>query len=241
MGEFVEQDDAKLEAALGLPLERIPDLAVALTHRSLSHDTEEPVACNERLEFLGDAILGLVVCEYLYGRFPEWSEGQLAKARALAVSEPILASVARQIGLGRWLRMAKGEEAQGGRDRASILADTFEAVVAALYRSAGLEAVRRFALPLLEPIIREIAENRHIRDYKSLLQERYQERHKVTPTYTILAEDGADHEKIFIAQVRAGRKVLGRGMGRSKKEAEQAAAHEALLKVAPALLLPPSE
>ncbi|MCC6444747.1 MAG: ribonuclease III [Armatimonadetes bacterium] len=224
-------DLAALAESLGLPPEGVLELRKAFTHRSCGSDNGEAVECNERMEFLGDSILGLVVCEHLYERFPEWSEGQLAKTKALMVSEPILAEAARAMGLGEWLQMGRGEEVSGGRERASILSDTFEAVVAAVFRTAGLEAVRRFVLPRLELSLQEVIENRIIRDYKSALQERYQEEFKVTPAYSTVGAEGSDHNKTFIAQVKAGRKILGRGAGRSKKEAEQDAAREALARI----------
>jgi ribonuclease-3 len=198
-----------------------PDLLrQALTHRSAENAGED----NERLEFLGDAVLELIVSEYLYRNHPEFSEGQLTKARVHGVSEPTLAEVAKRIGLGNHIIMSRGEEASGGRERPSILSDAFEAVVGAIYLDLGLSEARRFVLQHLE----EAIANPEIRDYKSLLQEITQERLKVTPRYTIIHESGPAHNKLFVARVEINGIEAGQGVGKSKKEAEQSAARSAL-------------
>lgn len=205
-------------------------LQQSLTHRSYLGEAADGVSSNERLEFLGDAVLGLVVCEYLYQTYPDRSEGELAKAKAVAVSEPILAESAKDLGLDQMILMSVGEEASGGRGRLSILSDTFEAVVAVVYLDAGLEAAREFCLRALASILDDIERQEHIRDYKSLLQELTQGQHKKAPKYVVVTEEGADHDKTFVVEARLDSDVLGKGLGKSKKQAEQAAALEALQK-----------
>jgi ribonuclease III len=204
-------------------------LEQALTHRSyLGEATETP--SNERLEFLGDAVLGVVVCEYLYATYSERAEGELAKAKAVAVSEPILADSAKRLGIDKMILMSAGEDASGGRARHSILSDTFEALVAITYLDAGLEAAREFCLRALKPILIDIEREEHIRDYKSLLQEITQGKHKKAPKYVVINEEGADHDKTFVVEARLDGDVLGKGTGKSKKQAEQSAALQALEK-----------
>lgn len=205
-----------------------PDLLQqALTHRSYLGESTEAMS-NERLEFLGDSVLGLVVAEYLFNRFPDRTEGELAKAKAVAVSEPILAESARKCGLHQMLLMSSGEEASGGRKRLSILADAFEALIAVVYLDCGLEAARQFVLRALESILIDIERQEHIRDYKTLLQEHTQGLHKKAPVYVVVSERGADHDKTFVIEARLDGAPLGRGEGKSKKQAEQAAALDAL-------------
>lgn len=202
-------------------------LGQALTHRSYVGEKPEAVS-NERLEYLGDSVLGLVVAEYLYVQFPEHSEGELSKAKAVAVSEPILAESAKNLGLPEMIFMSAGEEASGGRKRFSILADAFEALVAVVYLDRGLDAARQFVLRALESILVDIERKEHIRDYKTLLQEHTQGLWKKAPRYVVVGERGADHDKTFLIEARLDDVVLGRGEGKSKKQAEQAAALQAL-------------
>lgn len=192
----------------------------ALTHRSFEDDGPN----NERLEFLGDAVIELLVSEHLFRANPDASEGALTRRRALSVSEPSLTSAAKGIGLGEAIRMAKGEERTGGRERPSILSDAFEAVTAAVYLAGGIEAARAFINASLVPLIEDVKE----RDFKSVFQEWAQEHLHQTPTYKIVEEVGPDHGKEFRAHVMLGRKCAGKGTGHSKKEAEQAAALAAL-------------
>ncbi|MGQ9454735.1 MAG: ribonuclease III [Armatimonadota bacterium] len=217
----------KIVRRLGVSISDVRLLEQALTHKSYLGELREAES-NERLEFLGDSVLGLVVAQYLYQQFPDRPEGELAKAKAVAVSEPVLAESARQLGLSEFILMSSGEEASGGRERPSILADVFEAVIAAIYLDQGLEAVRRFILTSLESILEDIERKEHIRDYKTLLQEHTQGVYKKTPHYVVVNEAGADHDKTFTVEARLGHKTLGRGQGKSKKQAEQAAALEAL-------------
>ena len=202
-------------------------LQQALTHRSYLGETAEAMS-NERLEFLGDSVLGLVVAEYLYTQFPDRSEGDLAKAKAVAVSEPVLAESAKGLGLPEMVLMSAGEEASGGRKRLSILADAFEALIAVVYLDCGLEAARQLILRALESVLIDIERKEHIRDYKTLLQEHTQGIHKRAPRYVVIDEKGADHDKTFTIEAKLDDAILGRGQGKSKKQAEQAAALQAL-------------
>lgn len=202
-------------------------LQQALTHRSYLGEAAEAMS-NERLEFLGDSVLGMVVAEYLYTQFPDRTEGDLAKAKAVAVSEPVLAESAKSLGLADMILMSSGEEASGGRKRLSILSDAFEALVAVIYLDCGMDAARQFVLRALESILVDIERKEHIRDYKSLLQEHTQGIYKRAPKYVVVAETGADHDKTFSVEVSLDDVVMGRGEGKSKKQAEQAAALQAL-------------
>lgn len=199
----------------------------ALTHKSFLGEATDFVS-NERLEFLGDSVLGLIVAQHLYEKYSEKQEGELAKAKAVAVSEPVLADAAKRIGLPPALLLSSGEEMSGGRSRPSILADAFEAVIAAVYLSQGLEAARKFVLDSLHPVLEDIEREKHHRNYKSLLQELSQSLYKQPPKYVVISESGADHDKTFVVEARLGGRTLGRGIGKSKKQAEQAAAFESL-------------
>ena len=205
-------------------------LRQALTHRSYLGEDTEAVA-NERLEFLGDSVLGIVAAEYLYTRFPDRPEGEMAKAKAVAVSEPILGEAARELGLQDMVQLSSGEEASGGRHRLSILADALEALVAVIYLDQGLDAARQFILRALESILIDIERKEHIRDYKSLLQEHTQGLCKKAPHYSVIDEVGADHDKTFVVEARLDGELLGAGEGKSKKQAEQAAALQALERI----------
>jgi len=221
----------ELTKRLGVEFHDLGLLRQALTHRSYLGEVENAES-NERLEFLGDSVLGLVVAEYLYRRYGDRTEGELAKAKAVAVSEPILAQAAKDLGIDKVILLSAGEEASGGRQRLSILSDTFEAVVAAVFLDLGLETARGFILRALEQILEDIERKEHIRDYKSLLQELTQGSRKRAPDYVVVSEKGADHDKTFVVEVRLDTEVLGKGTGKSKKQAEQAAALEALEKSA---------
>lgn len=204
-----------------------PVLRQALTHRSQSEIARH--GDNERLEFLGDSILGMLVNEYLYLAYPSATEGELTRMKANVVSEPSLAEAARGMGLGAVIDLARGEETGGGRDRPSILSDAFEAVLAAVYLARGIGAardfVRRHLIDATDPLRQ--------RDHKSVLQELMQEQRGSTPSYHILETVGPAHNREFVAEVRLDGEPLGLGRGRSKKLAEQAAAHVALEAVRP--------
>jgi len=199
----------------------------ALTHRSYAYENGG-LAPNERLEFLGDAVLGLVVTAALYERHPDLAEGQLAKLRAGVVSTRALAAVARTIGLGDWVRLGRGEEVTGGRDKSSILADTLEALLAAVYLDRGMDVAGQVVGRLFDPLMRAAAGPGAALDYKTALQELAAARALGVPEYRI-AESGPDHAKQFTAQALVGGQVLGAGAGRTKKAAEQNAAEQAWL------------
>lgn len=213
---------AKLQQRIGYPFRRLELLQEALTHRSYGHPH------NERLEFLGDSVIELVVSQLLFKTFPKLREGELSKMRSSLVKEESLAEVARGIELGRHLKLGKGEEATGGREKASILAGALEAVVAAVYIDGGFEEAFRVVEGLFRDKIKQMEEAWRDRDYKTQLQEHTQARFKEVPRYSVVAERGPEHSKTFEVVVSVGGKIVGRGFGRSKKEAEQRAAEEAL-------------
>ena len=217
----------KLSRRLKMTKEHSELLRQALTHKSFMGESCQ-LCSNERLEFLGDSVLGMVVSEHLYARFTEKREGELAKAKAVAVSEPILAEAAKKIGIPDALLLSAGEESSGGRSRPSILADAFEAVIAAVYLGRGYDAAREMILKALGPILEDVEREEHRRNFKSVLQELSQSLYKRAPKYVVVCESGADHDKTFIVEVRLDGRPLGQGSGKSKKQAEQAAAYEAL-------------
>lgn len=197
----------------------------AITHRSFAYENGN-VPHNERLEFLGDSVLGLVVTDTLYRRHPDLPEGQLAKLRAAVVNSRALADVARTMGLGDYVLLGRGEEATGGRDKASILADTTEAVIGCIYVSVGLDAADTFVHHLLDPLMEHTANLGAALDWKTSLQELVSTETPTSPNYHIV-EDGPDHDKVFTATAVVDDEVLGTGVGRSKKAAEQKAAEAA--------------
>jgi len=200
----------------------------ALTHPSYVNEHPEEEVDNQRLEFLGDAVLGLAVAAWVFLRYPQFQEGQMTRLRAALVREETLAQFAAQLGLGEVLRLGHGEEAGGGRERMANLGDGFEALMGAVYLDGGLEPVRQILHPLIEPAAEAILAAEADKDAKSRLQEWAQARLGVTPRYRIVAEHGPDHAKTFVAEVLLGREVAGRGEGHSKQAAERAAAQEAL-------------
>lgn len=217
----------KITKKLGIGVKNFDLLQQALTHKSYLGESSEALS-NERLEFLGDSVLGLVISEHLFAQFPDRPEGELAKAKAVAVSEPVLAESADALGLADMVLMSTGEEVSGGRKRLSILADTFEALIAVVYLDCGLEPARKFILKALKSILRDIERQEHLRDYKTMLQEQTQGLYKRAPQYVVVDEQGADHDKTFTIEARLNGVVLGTGEGKSKKQAEQAAAMQAL-------------
>ena len=214
-----------LEARLGHQFSRPELLRLALTHRSVSAD-DPSRNDNERLEFLGDAVLQLVVTDLLYESYPQLAEGQLAKVRAAVVSKPTLAEVARALDVGPHIDLAPGEERSGGRRKASILADTMEAILGAVYLDAGIDAARRVILDHWEGRVAERSRRPGVRDYKTRLQE-VLARDGRRPVYETVGR-GPDHDREFTATVSVDGVVVGSGEGTSKKEAEQAAAGQAL-------------
>ncbi|WP_308469864.1 ribonuclease III [Kineococcus rubinsiae] len=216
---------ARLEVALGLSIgEEL--LVQALTHRSYAYE-HGGLPTNERLEFLGDSVLGLVVTDSLYHRHPDVSEGKLAKLRAAVVNMRALADIARELELGSFVRLGKGEETTGGRDKSSILADTLEAVFGAAYLAAGTEAARDLVLRLVGPLMDSSERLGAGTDWKTTLQEATAAAGLGVPAYDITAS-GPDHAKSFTADAVVSGTVLGHGEGRSKKEAEQKAASAAV-------------
>lgn len=199
----------------------------ALTHSSYSNENKN-YNFNERLEFLGDSVLSIIVSDYLFKNEKDLPEGELTKLRANIVCEESLSDVANEIELGKHMLLGKGEEATGGRQRISILADAFEAVIAAIYLDGGLESAREFVLDYMEDIIIDSRKGKIFRDYKTHLQEVLQGQGINNIWYKLLDEKGPDHNKRFIMQVGTNEKVLGLGEGKSKKEAEQLAAKIAL-------------
>jgi ribonuclease III len=209
-----------LNPALGL---------AALTHKSYCNEHRGDLTVdNERLEFLGDAVVDLVVSHRLMEKFPGADEGELSKLRALIVNEDALARVARELRVGELLRMGRGEELTGGRDKSSVLADALEAVIAAVYLTQGLSGAMAVVDRHFADALSGVAEGRSGDDYKTRLQELMQSQGRAAPRYRVVAEEGPDHAKTFEIEVGVGGEVLGRATGRSKKEAEQAAARKAL-------------
>jgi ribonuclease III len=223
-----DQEVASLQKTLGYVFSDIKLLNKALTHKSYVNERSESLKNNERFEFLGDSVLDILVSDYLVDQYRDYAEGTLSKIRAAVVNETCLAGLARKLELGKFLLLGKGEHLSGGRDKASILANAFEAVVGALFKDAGLETASKVFLPLLKVEILTFADSWSFRDYKSDLQEFTQNKLLCTPSYKVVNELGPDHAKEFEVAVVVKRKVMGNGFGKSKKEAEQAAAKIAM-------------
>ena len=202
----------------------------ALTHKSYANENRLSEH-NERMEFLGDSVLNLVVSELQMNALPEASEGELSRIRAAVVSEPSLAAVAREIGLGRFLLVGRGEEQTGGREKDSLLADSLEALVASLYLDGGIEQAGSFITRFFKDSIERVLTAGGTADHKTELQELCQERLKTLPEYRVASESGPDHRKEFTVELAIRGEVYGQGIGRNKKEAEQRAAKEALDKL----------
>ena len=203
----------------------------ALLHKSLGNERKEyKNQNNERLELLGDAVLDLIVAEYLYKNYKNASEGTIAKLKAMIVSEPILAKISRQIGVGKFLMLSRGEVMSGGRNRESILADSFEAILGAVYIDSNLDEARVFALSHIKQYIDHIEENEDILDFKSILQEYVQKEFRTVPTYKLIAERGPDHMKEFEIQVIVGN-YREKAVARNKKKAEQLSAKALCIKL----------
>ena len=216
-----------LEAALGYKFRDITLLQNALTHSSYANERwHNSLLSNERLEFLGDSILGMVVAEYLYGNFPDRPEGELTRMRADMVCETSLAMIANRLDLGKHLLLGHGEERFGGRSRASILADAVESVIAASFLDGGMDAAKGI---ITRFVLCDVPVSKlHNTDYKTALQELVQQKKNQTLCYRLVGESGPDHDKVFTAQVLLNDRVVGEGTGSSKKRAEQDAARAAL-------------
>lgn len=216
----------ELQKSIGYSFKNTSLLRTALTHSSYANEVRSGES-NERLEFLGDSVLSVVVSEYIYGHFKHKNEGELTRLRASVVCEASLAKYAAKIGLGRCLLMGHGEMMSRGYERASILSDAFEAVIAAMFLDGGMDVAKEFVLRFTVPDLSGAAGSRG-NDYKTRLQEIVQQTEGEVLEYVLVGESGPDHRKHFVFEVRLNSNILGRGGGRSKKEAEQNAAHEAL-------------
>ena len=215
-----------LEKRIGYHFREKQYLQTAVTHSSYANEMKDPTPYNERQEFLGDAVLSIVVSDYLF-KNSSLAEGDLTKLRAALVCEKSLCGFAAKIDLGSAIRLGKGEEMMGGRTRPSILADAFEALIAAIYLDGGMEAAREFVLPfVMDTLERESKIRFH--DYKTALQEIVQKNPEEKLSYVLVEESGPDHNKRFEVEVRLNSNVIGHGVGKSKKDAEQMAAKEAL-------------
>ncbi len=224
----MEETPEELASRLNLPFKNMMLLRRSLTHRSYINEHPESIEDNERLEFLGDAILDFMVGEWLYHRFPEMPEGDLTRMRSALVHTEQLAEFARQLDLGRGLRLGRGEVISGGRSRDALLCDEFEALVGALYLDAGLSSVEKFVYPLLESAAEDIIRNHKTEDPKSMLQEWAQAQGFETPAYITCSVDGPDHSREFEVKVIVNDNITATGRGRSKQSAEKSAARELL-------------
>jgi len=214
------------ETLLGHRFQNPALLKEAITHSSYAN--ENGCTSNERLEFLGDAVLGIIVSDYLFGRKPSITEGEMTRVRAKSVCEEALSHHAKALGIGPYLLLGNGEAGSGGAERPSVLADAMEALIAALYLDGGREKARKYVLSFLTDTVEEAIKSGAVRDYKTTLQEKLQSKNAAPILYSVEKETGPDHAKEFTVQVSLGAKVLGRGTGKTKKAAEQAAAKAAL-------------
>ncbi len=221
----MKYDIKELQKKLGYTFKDEAYLIRALSHSSYVNENHSAGDSNERLEFLGDSVLGLITAENFFKNYTKLPEGELTKLRAATVCEKSLAGFARQLELGKYLLLGKGEILTGGRERPSIQADAFEAIIAAIYLDGGMEEARNFVLKYIEEAIRH---QQSIRDYKTMLQEVVQRNPGEIVEYVLTGETGPDHDKRFEVEVHLNSNVIGRGIGRSKKRAEQEAAREAL-------------
>jgi len=224
----------KIQKVMGFDFENLSLLYRALCHTSYVHEknqVSENIKSNERLEFLGDAIVGLIIVEELFKRYPDTAEGDLSKAKAVLASETVLSRVAKKIDLGRYLFLGRGELHSGGRNRDSILADAVEALCGALFLDRGLDYVRDFLLEVISPYIKEVMDEKLWIDYKTKLQEITQSEYKLLPEYHLLEVSGPPHNPLFIMEVMIMNRTYGIGKGKTKKEAEQEAACKGMKKL----------
>lgn len=220
-----------LQESIGVTFKSQELLHSAFYHRSYLNEARQIKESNERLEFLGDAVLSFLTSEYLYKKFPEFPEGTLTNIRSGLVKTKSLADVAATLGLGELLFLSHGEEESGGRKNQSLLADCFEALLGALYLDQGIEVARTYLTRFLFPNAQEIVDKKLYVDFKSYLQEVVQQEIKISPTYKVVRSEGPDHAKTFWIDVIVGDKTIGSGSGHSKQEGEQAAASDALEKM----------
>ncbi|MDM8527005.1 ribonuclease III [Anaerolineales bacterium HSG24] len=229
MEDMPEINIVEAETALNLSFSDKELLQRALTHRSFINETPDyPLEDNERLEFLGDAVLDFVTAEYLYHRYPELPEGRLTNLRSALVRTERLAQFASDMGLGSYLLLGRGEAESGGRNRMALLCDAYEALIGAMYLDNGIEATSQFIHVTIEPALEEIIATNADKDAKSMLQELSQSHCHLTPTYRTVQETGPDHAKEFTVEALVGEKAYGQGLGLSKQTAAQAAAEKAL-------------
>lgn len=215
-----------LEEKIGYEFKNIGLLKNSLVHRSFGNENKRYKKINnERLELLGDAVLDLVVTEYLYKSHESSTEGDLAKIKSMVVSEPVLAEISKKMDVGKYLLLSKGEEMTGGRDRSSILGDAFEAILGAIYLDSNFETAKKYALSHIQDSIDHVDKNEDILDFKTILQEYSQREYKLIPIYQVVNETGPDHQKVFEIAVTVG-EMVGSGTGKNKKSAEQSAAKE---------------
>ncbi|MFP4329852.1 MAG: ribonuclease III [Spirochaetaceae bacterium] len=212
------------ESHCGIRFRRLELLNIAFAHRSYANEHSDSVGNNEKLEFLGDSVLGLVVAEYLYNSLPDKAEGELAKIKSFVVSEDSLAEIAKRLKVDTFILIGKGEEYSGGRGKKAILADAVEAIIGAYFLDSGFRAAKKFVLKYLVPEINKVLEDRHKKDYKTLLQEYVQKEFKAYPRYILEKKTGPDHNKTFWMDVEVDGTSYGPGQGKNKKEAEQEAA-----------------
>lgn len=221
------KDLSLLEERMGYTFKNRRFLEIGVTHSSYANEIKGKTEYNERQEFLGDAVLSIIVSDYIFEHYTELPEGELTKLRASLVCEKALCGFAGEIGLGEFLRLGHGEELMGGRSRPSILADAFEAVLAAIYLDGGIEPATKYVLGFVKKSLEHV-ENVAFRDYKTLLQEIIQKNPEEKLTYALVGESGPDHDKRFEVNVLLNSNIIGHGIGKSKKAAEQLAAKEAL-------------
>jgi len=212
------------EKLSGIRFRKIEFLNLAFSHRSFANEQLDHINNNEKLEFLGDSVLGLIISEYLYTELQDMAEGDFARIKSFVVSEESLAEVAKRIRIDNYILIGKGEEYSGGRSKKAILADCLEAVIGAYYLDSGYKPVKNFVRRYLVPEINKVLQNRHKKDYKTLLQEFVQKSYKTYPKYTVVNRTGPDHNRMFWINVVIDGTEYGPGKGRNKKEAEQEAA-----------------
>ncbi len=231
--EKLPRSPEAFEERIGYRYNNIDLLITALTHSSYANECKprgEATEYNERLEFLGDSVLSIIVSDYLFKHYPDTPEGDLTRIRASAVCEKTLGKLAGDIELGKYMRLGHGEEMSHGRERISILADAFEALLASIYLDSGSrDAVEKFLMPRVIPEIKQFMENGKNKDHKTLLQQIVQQERGEILEYVLVGESGPDHAKIFEVEARLNSNVIGHGRGKSKREAEQMAAKEALI------------
>lgn len=216
----------ELVEKLNIKINNIEILNKALTHSSYVNENKElKLESNEKLEFLGDAVLGLVITEHLYNLYPDYGEGQLSKIKSRLVSSAVLAKISDELSLGEYILLGKGEEKSGGRERQSTLANVFESIIGAVYLDSGLKYIAHF---IIDKFDRQFLSKEIGKDYKSELQEFSQKKFKLSPVYHIISEIGPEHKKIFEVRVLIKGKEYGRGIGKNKKEAEQIASANAI-------------